>query len=66
MSGLDNQGSLPAHVEHERGRSARAKDVPADPETGEAELADAPEPPRDPEPTSRAPFEPSTGEPDDG
>jgi hypothetical protein len=66
MSDVDDQGSLPAYVEHERGRSARAKDVAAHPEPEEAasaaDGADDDARAGGELPSARTPFEPSTGE----
>jgi hypothetical protein len=69
MSDLDNQGSLPSYVEHDSGRSPRAKDV--QPRTGACDGASA-----EPDEQERAdaaaegsqsqsPFEPSSGERND-
>ncbi|WP_345545057.1 hypothetical protein [Microbacterium jejuense] len=62
MSDVDNQGSLPSHVEHGSGRSARAKDTPSPgPEDGELTDDGEPESAHENASAARAPFEPSTG-----
>ena len=63
MSDVDDQGSLPSYVEHDAGRSPRAKDVPAAPEPDDAgqERVDDEMRSREREeqPAAETPFEPS-------